>query len=104
MRRFTLGAAIWLLAFSQAYSQGCTNDTQCKGDRVCTDGKCVSPGPGDNPALGSPGQASLPTFCCTPAGKLGPFKNPGPNGVTVQNGAQCYWQTPSGPAVGTACY
>ena len=41
----------------------------------------------------------LPAFCCTPAGKFGPFQN---NGIPV--GGSCYANTVYGAAYGQACY
>jgi hypothetical protein len=71
---------------------GCSKDTDCKGDRVCEEGKCVPP-------AGAP--KSLPTFCCTPAGRLGPYPNPG----TILEGDRCYGTTSTGVTVfGLACY
>lgn len=41
---------------------------------------------------------SLPSYCCTPAGRLGPYSNPG-----IPYGGQCVVATPTGPLVGQAC-
>jgi len=43
--------------------------------------------------------AALPSFCCTPAGKLGPYPNPG-----VPVGGACTGTTPYGIVYGQACY
>lgn len=48
-------AILLLLAFAQS---GCTKDTDCKGDRICEAGRCVSPqAPAPTPA---PEPLSLP--------------------------------------------
>jgi hypothetical protein len=48
-----LGGLALLLAHSVAAAQ-CTMDTECKGDRVCEKGKCVSPAPAPAPAAAAP--------------------------------------------------
>jgi len=45
-----------------------------------------------------PPQSPAAHWCCTPAGRFGPYL---PNDVPV--GATCYWPTPYGTAYGTAC-
>jgi len=40
-----------------------------------------------------------PQFCCTPAGRFGPFP-----GQTAGPGQACLAQTPNGAAYGQACY
>jgi len=40
-----------------------------------------------------------PAFCCTPAGKLGPYANPG-----IPAGGSCSGTTPHGVVYGQACY
>jgi hypothetical protein len=48
----------------------------------------------------TPQGGQLPNFCCTPAGRLGPFPN---NGIGV--GQFCSAMLPSGvPVSGQACY
>lgn len=48
---------------------------------------------------------SLPAFCCTPAGRLGPYPNPGPNGIPVGPGEPCYGTHPLyGAVTGSACF
>jgi hypothetical protein len=47
---------------------------------------------------GFPG-AAFPRFCCTPAGRLGPYAN-----VTVRAGQPCQAMTPRGPLLGQACF
>lgn len=92
---------------TQSAASGCEKDTDCKGDRVCEDGSCRAPrgkrkeredGEGKEESKG------LPHYCCTAAGKLGPYANP-QNGVAVKEGEACYGTTPSGQRVnGVACY
>jgi hypothetical protein len=45
------------------------------------------------------GADSHPHFCCTPAGRLGPFPN---NGIGA--GQMCKAMTAAGPLTGQACY
>lgn len=40
-----------------------------------------------------------PSFCCTAAGRFGPFPNPG-----WPEGSACWSQTVYGPMQGLACY
>jgi hypothetical protein len=50
-------------------------DRQCKIDRICDQGRCVSPSSQglESEDLPEPKHTQwLPKFCCTPAGKLGP--------------------------------
>ncbi len=45
---------ITLLAFSSTAAFGqCTKDTDCKGDRICQEGSCVAPPPGQVPGIQS---------------------------------------------------
>ena len=39
---------------------GCQKDTDCKGDRICNKGECVSPAPPSQPASTPPGSTSGP--------------------------------------------
>jgi len=51
-----------------------------------------------------PPQASFPNYCCTAVGKLGPYPNPGPNGVAVPEGGSCFGSHPFyGVQYGQAC-
>src|ERR1700722_5559139 len=68
---------------------------------------CVTPaGPvqgftqGPPPAvLPMPGTTPFPSFCCTPAGRLGPYPN-----ASIGPGQVCSIPTPAGIAMGQACY
>lgn len=42
----TIATGLWPLAEAAA----CGKDTDCKGDRVCEEGRCVAPGPASSPA------------------------------------------------------
>jgi len=47
---------------------------------------------------------SVPHYCCTSAGRLGPSPNPGPSGTLIRVGEPCNSVTPLGiPVGGTAC-
>ncbi len=51
-----------------------------------------------------PKSQALPNFCCTAVGRLGPYPNPGPNGIAVQVGESCYGTHPQyGVQFGRAC-
>lgn len=89
-------------------SAGCDADRDCKGDRICDDGRCVSPSAGrggseedaDAPSGGRGSRRRLPSYCCTPAGRLGPYANP-----SVPEGGSCFGTHPMyGPVYGRACY
>jgi len=41
----------------------------------------------------------FPSFCCTPAGKFGPFPN-----TNISVGGICHANTPYGPVIGQACH
>ena len=58
----SLGALLWA-ATAQAE---CTKDTDCKGDRVCSEGICVSPPPAAAPAPAAPQPAPAPTPVAAP--------------------------------------
>lgn len=48
---------------------------------------------------------ALPSYCCTPVGRLGPYPNPGPNGIGVPEGGPCYGTHPFfGMQTGQACF
>jgi hypothetical protein len=47
-----------ILAAALAAGGGCTKDTDCKGDRICEAGKCVSPPPAAAPAVAAPVETS----------------------------------------------
>ncbi len=54
-------AVIWLPAVANAQSPGCAHDMQCKGERICQDGRCVSPVAVSGPAAAPTGvQAPTP--------------------------------------------
>jgi len=44
-------------------------------------------------------QKPLPNYCCTAAGRLGPYSN-----SSIPLGSQCIVPTPMGQLVGQACY
>jgi len=50
-------------------------------------------------AAAAPARDALPQFCCTPAGRMGPFPN-----MNVAPGKACQASTRSGPAAGQACF
>jgi hypothetical protein len=63
---------------------------------------CATPnGPiqGVTQMAGGGAGAAFPQFCCTPAGRLGPYNN-----MTVRPGQPCQAMTPRGAMVGQACY
>jgi hypothetical protein len=91
-----------------AASAGCSKDTDCKGDRVCEDGTCVSPDSGGDyedeadedwdsgGGGGGGGMGSGPaTMCVTPMG-------PCPMMVPMPKGQGCTCMMPMGPVPGTS--
>lgn len=76
-----------------------TDTTDCRGGAAAPNS-----GSGQH-GLGGTGAAmpSLPNFCCTPAGRLGPYPNPGANGIPVMVGQPCVGMTPMGFIPGQAC-
>lgn len=100
--RFYLVASILILWSASAAGQGCEYDTQCRGDRICENGRCVSEGGGSsnkNSEDRSRGNG-LPRYCCTPAGRLGPYDNPG-----IPEGGSCFGTTTQGQQMmGQACH
>lgn len=105
MKTLSLRAAFCLAAaFSlYTYADGCEYDTQCKGDRICEDKKCVSPQPASQPAKPAEKGFSLwsaspktetppakpPYYCCAEHEKLGPYPNDGSEGKFFQVGDAC---------------
>lgn len=67
----------------------------------CYCASAMGPIPGMVAAAGAYAPANaLPHFCCTPAGRLGPFQN-----TTIPAGGQCSAVLPNGvPMLGQACY
>lgn len=81
-------------------AKGCEFDVQCKGERVCESGRCVSVKDIDDELIDKP-KSTLPRFCCTDVGKLGPYPNPG----NVYEGDNCWGTTRMGQvAYGRACF
>lgn len=70
-----------------------TDTADCSSHSASIQGR--APGPDGPP---------LPRFCCTPVGKLGPYPNPGANGIPVMAGAPCTGNALMGPAMGQACF
>jgi hypothetical protein len=103
MKTFSLLVVIGLAVGFPIYSYaiGCEYDTQCKNDRICENGKCVSPN-SDNKSSNdssttaqSEALAPVVTYsCCTIAGKLGPYPNPGSDGKILHIGDACFGTTP----------
>lgn len=79
-------------------------DGTCDEPDVCDRGTDSSDCRGRT-EVGAPGGERLPSYCCTAAGRLGPYPNPGPNGIPVGAGEPCYGTHPMhGPVGGQACY
>ena len=49
--------------------------------------------------VGAASSGDFPQFCCTPAGRMGPFNN-----TSVGPGQLCQAVTDAGPMTGQACY
>ncbi len=74
-RMTTQRGALWLalalgLAAPQACkveeadNDGCSDDNDCKGDRVCDDGECVDPDEASSSRCDAVGDACGPDSCC----------------------------------------
>ena len=99
------------VSVSATATEGCKFDTQCKGDRICEQGICVYPNddssdPDNSPSIATTTDKGLPQFCCTTAGKLGPYPNPDiKTGLPAGEGDSCYGTTAIGQIrFGMACY
>ncbi|TSP13716.1 hypothetical protein [Cupriavidus campinensis] len=114
LRSLLFIASIGLAWASPAPAAGCQYDMQCKGERICQMGQCVSPDaeeaaePAPKPpaapaarATPAPAPAAAPRLCCTVAGKL--KLAPGTdNGLAA--GEACQGMTSSGkPVPGSVC-
>lgn len=101
MARTIIGLTMCFPIFT--YADGCEYDTQCKGDRICENGKCVAPAsvaptakPADrgfgflNSSNPQTPPANPPYFCCTISEKLGPYPNPGSDGKILKAGDACF--------------
>lgn len=103
---------IVLLAFapiSAVASDECQYDEQCTGNRFCLNGRCVPESQGsstsDETSPSTPPKNDLPRYCCTSAGKLGPYPNPDISNKSLNEGDACYGTTALGQILsGTACY
>lgn len=64
---------------SRPSKDGCANDSDCKGDRLCVDGKCAAP---NNTTPPAPTQSQAPaasvTASSTALGRTGPSSTPAP--------------------------
>lgn len=109
--------ANFLLCFDDSDRQGSRSrpratdrdDDRCK---YRNDGECdepdVCPRGSDSEDCARTREArrrrDLPRYCCTDGGRLGPYPNPGSNGIVVELGGLCQGLHPVfGPMVGTAC-
>lgn len=106
----TAGLLVFI-SVSAIAAEGCKFDTQCKGDRICEQGICVYPNDdssdlGYSPAIATTTNKALPQFCCTTAGRLGPYPNPDiKTGLSASEGNSCYGTTAIGQIrYGMACY
>jgi len=88
------------------YGLGCEYDMQCKGERVCENGECVSARETEQPAKAPPAKKSPPApvpgarYCCTRGGKLPLYRAPLP----INQGDACQGYSGHGkPLPGTAC-
>jgi hypothetical protein len=115
LRSLLFIASIGLAWASPAPAAGCQYDMQCKGERICQMGQCVSPDAEEAaeaapkpPAARAtptptptPTSATAPRLCCTVAGKL--KLAPGTdNGLAA--GEACQGMTSSGkPVPGSIC-
>jgi hypothetical protein len=99
MKKSYLSVVLCAMLAIPGYAQAkCDYDNQCKGNGVCENDQCVSPGSKDKV------EKDLPQFCCTAAGKLDPIPNPGSNGVTVHVGDSCSGTASQGQQVfGKSC-
>lgn len=105
MKTFSLRIAICLVVGFPlyTYADGCEYDTQCKGDRICENGKCTAPAPaapsskpadrgwsilGTNAKSETP-PANPPYYCCVAHEKLGPYPNDGAEGKIFHAGDTC---------------
>ena len=103
---------IILLAFvsiSASASDQCQYDEQCSDNRFCLNGRCEPPAQDGGTSVdtfpSNPLKKDLPAFCCTSAGRLGPYPNPDITGKSLNEGEACYGTTALGQiANGTACY
>ena len=70
IHKTTFALALCFLGCSSSEDEGCSSDSDCKGDRVCESGKCVSPsgGGGSGGAVATGGAAGCASECKSPAG------------------------------------
>ena len=106
-----ISGLLFFASVSATAAEGCKFDTQCKGDRICEQGICVYPNddssdPDDSPPIATTTDKGLPQFCCTTAGRLGPYPNPdAKTGLPASEGDSCYGTTAIGQIrYGMACY
>lgn len=99
------------VSVSATAAEGCKFDMQCKSDRICEQGICVYPNDDsndsdDSPAIAPTTDKALPKFCCTTAGRLGPYPNPDvKTGLPASEYDYCYGTTTMGQIrYGMACY
>jgi hypothetical protein len=112
--KIILSNIVGLLIFvsvSAVAADGCKFDMQCKGDRICEQGICVNPKYDDNtPEYPVEAETVMdddfPQYCCTSAGKLGPYSNPDiRTGLPTREHDYCFGATETGQIEhGVACY
>jgi hypothetical protein len=87
-------------------NDSCTfaRDGTCDEPDVCDRGTDSSDCRGRTD-MGAERSQELPSYCCTPVGRLGPYPNPGPDGIAVNAGQLCHGTHPMyGPVGGQACH
>jgi hypothetical protein len=65
----------------------------------CFCASATGPIQGITRSIGGNAGSRFPQYCCTPAGRIGPFPN-----TTVGPGQTCQAPTPAGMMFGQACY
>lgn len=66
--QYSILASVIGITFSCAvFAQGCEYDTQCKGDRVCEAGKCISPSATKETPKTACSRGAFPDGICLPA-------------------------------------
>lgn len=99
----SLTASFALLLFATASDcsrfskDGCTKDGDCKGDRVCVDGKCAAPNNTTTPASAqSQAPAASVAASSAASGKAGPSSAPAPSDLGASPKSGTYTNGPDG--------
>lgn len=103
MRRLRdISLLLFLAAQPLVSAAQCTKDTDCRGTRICDDGRCVADDSDNPPPKNRPKDSQRPRYDPSPAQFCSTNFGNCPMAVGIPKGSSCYCPTPYGPVGGIA--